>query len=514
MVKEMQEHAIASEDAALPKPELEPKAARSRNARLNMPRRRTKIVATIGPATASPEMLRELVLHGVNVLRLNFSHGTQEEHGRTIMEARKIARELGRPLALLQDLQGPRLRVGLIASGSARLTPGQSYILTTRAVLGTEREVTVSYPALPDEVQPGQRVLLDDGRLRLRVMKVVGPDIHCKVEVGGILRDHKGINVPEVRLGAPSLTEKDLEDLDFGLRCGVDYVALSFVRGADDAKMLKAELARRRVRIPIIAKIEKSEAILAIAEIVRAFDGVMVARGDLGVEIGPERVPLLQKAIIKKANDLDKFVITATQMLESMVNSATPTRAEASDVANAILDGTDAVMLSAETSIGVYPLEAVDMMDSIAREVDAVALEHQFPAATYPAQAVVRAAHGLALEVGAVAIDVVTTSGRTAQLLAKQRPQTPIYAFTRSEQVYNALAMWWGVTPLIAPFATRTNDMIAYMEEVMLKTGAAHQGDRLIIVGSTPLTAGGRTNFLKVQSIRRRSLKRPKATGS
>ena len=514
MVKGLQEHTDSEEDVDLVELDLGPKVARSRVTRADAPPRRTKIVATIGPATASPEMLRELILHGVNVLRLNFSHGTQEEHGRTILEARRIAKELGRPLALLQDLQGPRLRVGLITAGSVRLTPGQSYILTTRAVLGTEREVTVSYPALSDEVQPGQRVLLDDGRLRLRVIKVVGQDIHCKVEVGGILRDHKGINVPEVRLGAPSLTQKDLEDLDFGLRCGVDYVALSFVRGADDARMLKAELTRRRVRVPIIAKIEKAEAIAAIEEIVRAFDGVMVARGDLGVEIGPERVPLFQKAIIKKANDLGKFVITATQMLESMINSATPTRAEASDVANAILDGTDAVMLSAETSIGVYPLEAVDMMDSIAREVDAVALEHQFPAAPYPAQAVVRAAHSLALEVGAVAIDVVTTSGRTAQLLAKQRPQTPIFAFTRSEQVYNALAMWWGVTPLIAPFATRTNDMISYMEDVMLKTGTAHPGDRLIIVGSTPLTAGGRTNFLKVQSIRRRSVKRANPTGA
>ena len=466
--------------------------------------RRTKIVATIGPATASPEVLREVIAHGVDVLRLNFSHGTQEEHGQTILHARAIARELGKPLAILQDLQGPRLRVGLLASGSVRLTPGQSFILTTRVVEGTETEVTVSYPALPAEVRAGQRVLLDDGRLRLRVMRVSDQDIHCRVEVGGILRDHKGINVPEVRLGAPTLTEKDLKDLDFGLKAGIDYVALSFVRGPEDAAVLRRELAKRRARVPIIAKIEKAEAIQAIDEVIRAFDGVMVARGDLGVEIGPERVPLLQKLIIKKANNLGKFVITATQMLESMVNSPTPTRAEASDVANAILDGTDAVMLSAETSIGVYPVEAVDMMDRIAREADSVSLEYQPSSATYPAQAVVRAAHGLAREVRAVAINVVTTSGRTAQLMAKHRPQMPVFAFTKSEPVYNSLAMWWGVTSLLAPFATRTNDMIGYMEGVMLEMGAAHPGDRLVIVGSTPLTAGGRTNFLKVQTIRRK----------
>ena len=509
MVRELQENPVPLPSLALAHTGLTPEASHSRNGSAHTPRRRTKIVATVGPATASPEVLRELILHGVDVLRLNFSHGTQEEHGRTILEARKIAKELGKPVAILQDLQGPRLRVGLMTSGSARLIPGQSFVLTTREIEGTEREATVSYPSLSDEVQPGQRVLLDDGKLRLRVTQVLGQDIHCKVEVGGILGDHKGINVPEVRLSASSLTEKDLEDLDFGLRCGIDYIALSFVRSAEDAKTLKAVLAKRRVRVPIIAKIEKAEAIVAIDEIVRAFDGVMVARGDLGVEIGPERVPLLQKAIIKKANDLDKVVITATQMLESMVNSPTPTRAEASDVANAILDGTDAVMLSAETSIGAYPLEAVDMMDSIAREVDAVTMEYHAPVATYPAHAVVRAAHGLAQEVGAVAIDVVTTSGRTAHLLAKQRPQTPVFAFTKNEHVYNALAMWWGVTPLIAPFTTRTNDMIAYMEDVMLKMGAAHQGDRLIIVGSTPLTEGGRTNFLKVQSIRRRAAARP-----
>ena len=465
--------------------------------------RRTKIVATVGPASRSPEILRDLILHGVNVLRLNFSHGTQEEHGQIIADARRIARDLSMPLAILQDLQGPRLRVGTLATGAVRLTPGQSFVLTTRPVEGTEAEVTVSYRSLPHEVRPGQRVLLDDGKLRLRVVRVRGQDIQCTVEVGGILRDHKGINVPEVRLKAATLTEKDLDDLAFGVKQGIDFVALSFVRTADDAKVLRAELARLHARVPIIAKIEKLEAVQAIDDVVKAFDGIMVARGDLGVEIGPERVPLLQKAIIKKANDLDKFVITATQMLESMVNSPTPTRAEASDVANAILDGTDAVMLSAETSIGVYPLEAVDMMDSIAREVDAVALDYRPPTAMYPAQAVVRAAHGLAHEVGAVAIDVLTTSGRTAQLMAKHRPQMPVYAFTKTEQVYNALSMWWGITPLMAPFATRTQDMIEYIEGVMLKLGAARHGERLVVVGSTPLTAGGRTNFLKVETISR-----------
>jgi pyruvate kinase len=443
----------------------------------------------------------------VDVLRLNFSHGTQDEHGRTIAAARRIARELGRPLAILQDLQGPRLRVGLLGNGAARLTPGQRFTLTTRDVEGTESLVNVSYPALPKEITEGQRVLLDDGRLKLRAVAIEGQDIHCKVEVGGILRDHKGINVPEVRLSAPCLTEKDLDDLQYGLRQGIDYIALSFVRSAQDARMLRTELARQRVRVPILAKIEKAEAAESIEEIVRAFDGVMVARGDLGVEIGPERVPLIQKEIIKEANDQDKFVITATQMLESMVNSPTPTRAEASDVANAILDGTDAVMLSAETSIGMYPVEAVDMMDSIAREVDAVALPYRPPKASYPAQAVVRAAHDLALEVGAKAINVITTSGRTAHLMAKYRPPVPVYAFTKTQEVYNALAMWWGITPLVAPFLPGTTEMVQYMEDVMLGMGAARPGDRLIIVGSTPVIAAGRTNFLKVHTILRRRQK-------
>ena len=467
--------------------------------------RRTKIVATIGPATQGRRQLKALLSHGVDVIRLNFSHGAHEEHGRAIEEARNIAREMDRPLAVLQDLQGPRLRVNGLAGGAATLRSGASFVLTTRPVVGTAERVSVSYPRLPKEVKAGQRVLLDDGRIVLRVVRVEGDDIHCLVEDGGVLTERKGLNVPGVRLGAPTLTEKDIADLEFGVQHGVDYVALSFVRGPEDARVIKAELARLHAQIPVIAKIEMAEAVERIDEVLRAFDGVMVARGDLGVEVGPERVPLLQKAIIKKANELYKPVITATQMLESMVSSPTPTRAEASDVVNAILDGTDAVMLSAETSIGSYPVDAVRMMDRIAVEADAVSLEAGLPAAVDPAQAVVRAAHGLAREVRAQAIDVLTSSGRTAQIMAKHRPQMPVFAFTRSGRAYNRLALWWGITPVRAPAAVQTTEMIGYVEALMVSLGIARPGQRVVIVGSTPLTSRGRTNFLKVHTIRRKS---------
>lgn len=488
--------------------DIEQAISSRRNPPLLAFRRRTKIVATIGPATQSPERLRNLIEAGVNVMRLNFSHGTHDEHERVIQTARGIARDLKRPLAILQDLQGPRLRVGMMAGGAAMLTAGQNFVLTTRPIEGTRDAASVTYALLPREVRVGQRILLDDGHIRLRVIRIKGTDVYCLVEIGGELRDHKGMNIPGARLGVSPITDKDRADLEFGVNHGVDYVALSFVRGPDDAKALRAELTRLRARIPIIAKIEKAEAVDAIDEIVRAFDGVMVARGDLGVEIGPERVPLLQKAIIRKANEAYRVVITATQMLESMIHSATPTRAEASDVANAILDGTDAVMLSAETSVGSYPIEAVAMMDRIAKQADTVEVPHSLPKATYPAQAVIRAAHGLAQEVGARAICVTTISGRTAFLMAKHRPQEPVFGFTLSEQVYNRLSLWWGITPVLAPFAKQTMQMIDHVEESMLQMSIARPGEEILVVGSMPLTGAGKANFMKLHTIRRRTSKR------
>jgi len=468
-------------------------------------RRRTKIVATIGPATRSPKMLRGLLEAGVDVIRLNFSHGTYEEHGKAIADARRIAKEMGRPLALLQDLQGPRLRIGLFEERAVTLHQGNRFTLTTRPVTGNSHRVSVSYPALPRDVRPGDAILLDDGHVRLKVLRKTRTDVECEVVTGGQLSGHKGMNLPGVAIRAPSLTEKDKADLAFGLERGVDLVALSFVRGPKDAQLVRAEMAKRKRRIPVIAKIERAEALDAIDDILRAFDGVMVARGDLGVEMGPERVPLLQKSIIARATALLKPVITATQMLETMVHNPEPTRAEASDVANAIFDGTDAVMLSAETSIGQYPIEAVRYMDRIAAEADKVP-PHILPpsfGAEDPARAVIHAAHNLAQEVRAQAIVIFTTFGRTAQFLGKYRPNLPAFAFTMEEEVYRRLALSWGITPVQTPFSARTNEMIDYVEDSLVQAKLVRPGETIVIIGSTPLAARGRTNFLKVHKLER-----------
>ena len=469
-------------------------------------RRRTKIVATVGPASRNEACLRSLLAAGVDVVRLNFSHGTHEEHKQAIQDTRRLARDLGRPVAVLQDLQGPRLRIGTFKGGSVELRSGQTFTLSTREVEGSADQVSINYAKLPDEVRVGDTVLLDDGRIRLRVVGV-SADVICRVEEGGLLASRKGMNLPGVELNTPPFTEKDRRDLEFGLRMGVDFVALSFVRGPQDARALRELMAGMGKRVPIIAKIERAQAVDALEEILRAFDGVMVARGDLGVEIGPERVPLIQKQIIRKAITLMKPVITATQMLESMVTSPTATRAEASDVANAILDGTDAIMLSAETSIGAFPLEAVKFMDRIAGEADVVDLAFQPPSggAADPARAVVRAAHELAREVNAKAIALFTSSGRTGTLIAKHRPQMPAIAFTRTAAVYHRLALWWGVTPIHTTFTDQATDMVAYAEEVLVKAGFVRARDRIVIVGSAPLTARGRTNFIKVHTVRERN---------
>ena len=469
-------------------------------------KRRTKIVATVGPATRGTESLEAIIEAGANVLRLNFSHATHDEARLAIERGRKIARRRGQPLAILQDLQGPRLRIGELAEGEVTLVAGRPLTLTTTPTPGDAERIGVSYERLPSEVGPGDVLLLNDGLLRLRVTATTATDVRTVVEVGGVLPQRKGINAPGANLSAPSLSEKDVSDLEFGLRAGVDYVALSFVRSAADAGPVREVMARLRRRAPIIAKIEQAEAVEAIDEIARAFDGVMVARGDLGVEVGPEYVPLLQKRIIHRCNVLGKPVITATQMLESMVSNPTPTRAEASDVANAVLDGTDAVMLSAETSVGKYPAQAVEFMDRIASEADAAGM-HQTASADErhdPARAVIQSAHNLANSVHAAALTVFTSSGRTALLLSKHRPSAPVFAFTGSAAVYQRMALYWGVTPVLAPIATQTREMIGFMENLLADRGLVRHGERIVVVGSTPLTSRGRTNFLKVHTVQRR----------
>ncbi len=473
-------------------------------------RRRTKIVATLGPATDTPERIRELVRAGVDVFRFNFSHGTREEHARRMREVRRAAEELGRTVAILQDLQGPKIRVGeLPQHRPLELREGEEVLIRPEPVAGSDRVLTTTYPELPREVRPGDRILLADGQMELSVTAVEAGGVQARVVRGGRVEEHKGMSLPGVRIRAPVLTRKDLEDLRFGIEQGIDLVALSFVRRAEDVLFARSELERLGADLPLIAKLEKAEALDHLEEILASSDGVMVARGDLGVEVPLERVPVLQKTIIRKANEFGVPVITATQMLESMIHRPRPTRAEVSDVANAILDGTDAVMLSDETAVGSYPIEAVRMMDRIAVEVESAHLELYQAGVPHTrrmgiAEAVAAAACALARDVRAKAIVVITRSGRTAQLVSKNRPAEPILAVTEDPRVARVLALWWGVEPVVTPFREDTDAMVAHTEEVLLKWGLVEPGDVVVITGSSPIIARGRTNFVKVHRVRRR----------
>lgn len=472
-------------------------------------RRRTKIVATIGPATGEPDRLRALVEAGVDVMRFNFSHGTREEHRRWIQLVRRFSAELGRPVAILQDLQGPKIRVGELRDHRpVVLEEGSEVVIGAHTEGGTAQRLSVTYPELVREVRAGDRILLADGELELAVTSVGPQEVRARVVRGGLLEEHKGINLPGVTLRAPALTDKDVEDLRFGLEAGVDFVALSFVRRAEDVARARELMERLGRTVPLVAKLEKAEAVDHLEEIMQASDGVMVARGDLGVELAPERVPTLQKHIIRRANELGIPVITATQMLESMVDHPRPTRAEASDVANAILDGTDAVMLSAETAVGRYPLEAVRMMDRIAVEVEAASPQlyqapRQHDRRLRIAEAVAAAACRLSYDLRAKAIVVITRSSRTAQLVSKNRPAEPIVALTEDEAVARGLCLWWGVHPVVIEFREDTDAMLTHAEEELLRRRLVEPGDVLVVTGSAPIIARGRTNFVKVHRVRR-----------
>ncbi len=468
--------------------------------------RRTSIVATLGPATSSPDRIRELMEAGVDVFRLNFSHGEAEQHAQIYDAVRAAERKVGKSVAVMQDLAGPKIRVGRLHDGDIELREGQQLVITTREVLGTDHEICTNYPDLPRDVRKGNRILLDDGALELVVEDATKTAVTTRVVRGGVLSEHKGINLPGVSVGLPAMTEKDLKDLEFGLRLGVDYVALSFVRRAKDVALGRRAVAQHGARTPIIAKLEKAEAIDNLDEILRAADGVMVARGDLGVELDPEWVPVLQKTIIQKANAAGIPVITATQMLESMIHSARPTRAETSDVANAILDGTDAVMLSAETAVGDYPVEAVQMMDRIARVAESsnpAIFERGEPEHPGATRSVARAATILAREVRARAIVAITRSGRTAQVLSKLRPREPLVAFTEQESTARRLALWWGVQCYATAFQSNTDLMIAHIERELIRRRLVAAGETIILVGSAPVVVRGRVNFVKVHRVRR-----------
>jgi pyruvate kinase len=478
--------------------------------------RRTKIVATIGPASRSPERLESLIRAGVNVFRLNFSHGTQEEHLEVIRAARDISARLHRPVALLQDLSGPKIRTGKVRDGQVELVKGARIAVTTdTSIEGTAELISTTYEPLPQDVKAGDQILLDDGNLELRVVGVSAGRVECEVVDGGPLRSNKGMNLPGVSLSTPALTEKDRRDLVFGVH-HVDYVAMSFVRRAEDVLEAKALIRSMGEATPVIAKIEKPQAIENLEAILAAADGVMVARGDLGVEIGTENVPIVQKQIIAMANAAGKVVITATQMLESMIDNPRPTRAEASDVANAILDGTDAVMLSGESAVGKFPVETVETMARIAdyteehgmgsiRPRRADARRSDGPSApagpgTPITRSLTRVAASVAEELGCKLIVAFTESGVTARLVAGHRPRMPVVAVTHDDRVYRQLALWWGVVPLKSEFVENTDDLLAAGVERLKARGLVQKGDTILMLSGHSIAAAA-TNMLRVHTV-------------
>lgn len=468
--------------------------------------RKTKIVCTIGPASSKPDVIGRLIDAGMDVARLNFSHGTWEEHSEAIRTVRALSAKKGRPVAILQDLQGPKVRLGLLRGGSATIYSGDQFTLTTREVEGTEKIASVTYDRLATEVKAGDQILIDDGLIHLEVLRTDGVHVVCSVLQGGVLMNHKGLNLPGVAISVPAVTEKDLTDLDFGIEQGVDYIALSFVRTSKDISKVKELLRRRKVDIPIIAKLERPKAVRNLDEILEVADGVMIARGDLGVEMPLEEVPLIQKKIIRQANLHGAIVITATQMLDSMIEHPRPTRAEVSDVANAIFDGTDAVMLSGETASGAYPIEAVRVMAKVAVEAEGgLPPRAPFPhepgrAQTFP-DAISEAACRAAVDTKARAIVAFTQTGSTARLISRFRPATSVIAFTPNEHVRNRLCLYWGVIPKIMTPTEHVDDMIQKIDDALLADGTTAKGDVLIIVSGAPIGVKGRTNLLTLHRV-------------
>ena len=462
--------------------------------------RRTKIVATIGPASANKETIEALIRAGMDSARLNFSHGTHDQHTETVRLLRDAQEEIRRPIALIADLQGPKLRIGDLLQ-TISLERGQEIVIVG-AQEANDGDLPVSPAVISDVLRPGHEVLIDDGHVRLLVREVKKGRASCTVMVGGQVSSHKGVNLPGVPIPIPALTRKDTEDLELALKLGVDFVALSFVRSAADVRDLRALISQADSHAHVIAKIEKSEAIDALDEILQEADAVMVARGDLGVEIGPASVPLLQKRIIQRALDRGKPVITATQMLETMIHRPEPTRAEASDVANAILDGTSALMLSAETAVGRYPVEAVATMTRIARAVEpSLGYRHQLPSALEEptvGRAMSNAACDLAEALGAKAILVPTFTGRTASAVARLRPRRPVVALTHVQASLQHMAIEWGVTPLEIPEVTDVEELWRISIDTARDAGIVEPGDRVVLTAGTAVNIPGSTNVIKV----------------
>ncbi len=472
------------------------------------PYRRTKIVCTIGPSTSSASMIKELLQAGMDVARINFSHGTHKEHASYMRNLRQAAKRAGLPLAIMQDLPGPKNRTGKLKRGSIELKENADFILTTREILGDEHRVSVGLPYLPSIVKPGDMIFLDDGAIELKVVATSKTEVSCQIVTGGKLGEDKGINIPGITWDAPTTTEEDWNHLLFGLKHNVDFIALSFIREANDVIKVRSFLQKKKKTPALIAKIERREALDNLDEILKVADGAMVARGDLGIEIPIQRGPIVQKEIIQKCNRLGKPVIVATQMLESMVNAPRPTRAEVTDVANAIFDGADALMLSEETAVGSYPVEAVSMMSQIALEAEtALPYEEILTNKGKDLQpqtddAISYAACHTAHQLGAAAIIAFTSSGSTARRVAKYRPKVPILAITPSQVTQRQLSLSWGVRAFQIPEPSKIAMLFARGARVAKRTGLAQDGDLVVITGGVPIGVSGSTNLLKVERVK------------
>ena len=476
---------------------------------MNLSDRRTKIVCTLGPSSNTEEMIEQLVRNGMDVARINFSHGTHKEHSRIISLIRKVSDRFNLSLPILADLQGPKIRVGKMEGDSQVLTPGEYVTLTSKDIVGNREQIPIDYDSLAKDAAEGNKILMDDGLLELKVVKKNADSIVAQVIVGGELKSRKGVNLPDVKISMPSLTEKDIEDLEHAVKENVDYVAMSFVRSANDLQEVVSRVRALGSQAGIIAKIEKPEAVTVIDEIIEEANGIMVARGDLGIEIASERVPLVQKKIIDQCRRAGKPVITATQMLDSMINNPRATRAESSDVANAVLDGTDAVMLSGETAAGEYPIESIKTMDKICRSVEGNA-PHIYNSLSYrkpewkEKQVIESLAYScvvLAENVEAKVISTITHSGSTARRIAKFRPRVPIVAFTESDEVRRQLGLVWGVRPVKMDEIFDTDKSVKVMESYLNEHGLINKGERAIIATGMPIAKKGRTNMIKVSTI-------------
>lgn len=468
--------------------------------------RKTKIVCTIGPASDSPEVIGKLIDAGMNVARINFSHGTREEHLARLKTLRRVAEEKGAVLGIMQDIQGPKIRIGDLP-GKVMLEVGQTFIITTEECVGSRDRVSVNYPKLPQDVRPGNVIYLDDGLLKLEVTEVKSNDVYCQVAIGGELSSRKGVTLPGVSVDLPAVTEADIEDIKFGVKHGVDMVAASFVRTAEGVETVREAIRSAGADIPVIAKIENHEGVENIDEIIEAADGIMVARGDMGVEMRPEDVPFIQKMIISKCNEAGKPVITATQMLDSMIRNARPTRAEVTDVASAILDGTDAVMLSGETAVGKYPVLAVETMSRIAERAEQSLDREKFASMRNVekrlsiAEAISYATWHTCRAVNAAAIICATQSGSTARMVSRYRPDAPILAMTPHEQVVRQLALVWGVYPVLVPPTSDIDGMIDVSIKAALRSGLVSKGDIVTISAGVLTDKPGSTNLLQVYVV-------------